>query len=118
MCSIKILDNLKDFKEILYFSDKIKLKISDIVVQEATISELKRSLKIEILTHQFGKPDRLKLFVNLENLLDKKWTFEQLNTIFSNLKASNSYEETLRQQHLIDVLEILSQYKIHPTREN
>ncbi|CAF4225379.1 unnamed protein product, partial [Rotaria sordida] len=42
------------------------------------------------------KTDRLEFALNIDNLLDKNWTFEQLNKIFK----------------------ILSQYKISPTPEN
>ncbi|CAF0875274.1 unnamed protein product [Didymodactylos carnosus] len=121
LCSIENIDNLKDFNEALDFADKNKIKISDIPdisVQKQTISRLKRSFEKAFLSNQIIKVDCSKLSVNLDNLLGKNWTFEQLNVIFSNLKASSSHEKIVRERHFVDVLEILSQYKILPTPEN
>ena len=58
--------------------------------------------------------DRYKLANTLDRLLDKKWTFEQLTTIFTNLKASNMIEKVSKEKNLILVLEILDQYNLSP----
>ena len=56
--------------------------------------------------------DRYKLANTLDRILDRKWTFEQLDNIFSHLKSSNTIEKSASEQNLIEVLEILDQYKI------
>ena len=48
----------------------------------------------------------------LDNLLKKKWAFEQLNTIFDNLKSDNPIERASKEQNLVLVLDILDQYKL------
>ncbi|CAF3935562.1 unnamed protein product, partial [Didymodactylos carnosus] len=118
LCSIQNIDSLTDFEELLNFADKNKIKISDIHIQNASISALQRSLEITFLCNQIVKADSSKLSVSLGDLLDKKWTFEQLNIMFSKLEASNSQEKIIKEPHFIEVLKILSQYEIRPTDKN
>ncbi|CAF0912014.1 unnamed protein product, partial [Didymodactylos carnosus] len=115
--AIKNIDSLREFENILNFAEKNNIKISDIYVKETTISILKRSLEIKFLGNQIKKADRRKLAVHLDNLLDKSWTFEQLNVIFSNLVVASNSVENVKERNFVYVLEILSQYKIPPTRK-
>ena len=98
---------------LLDFAKANHVEASDIYLKNASVNELKRSLEIKFLGNQIQKSvDRYKLANTLDRILDKKWTFKQLNKIFSNLKSSNTIEKSAREQNLIQVLEILDQYKI------
>jgi hypothetical protein len=111
--SIAIIENLREFELLLDFAEANHVKASDLYLQNTSVNELKRSLEIKFLGNQIQKSvDRYKLANTLDRILDKKWTFKQLDKIFSNLKFSNTIEKSVREQNLIQVLEILDQYKI------
>lgn len=111
--SIAIIENLREFELLLDFAEANHVKASDLYLQNTSVNELKRSLEIKFLGNQIQRSvDRNKLANTLDRILDKKWTFEQLDKIFSNLKSSNTIEKSAREQNLIQVLEILDQYKI------
>ncbi|CAF4218279.1 unnamed protein product, partial [Rotaria magnacalcarata] len=116
--ALENIDSLREFENVLNFAQENNIEISDIYVKETTISVLKRSLEIKFLGKKIVKTDRLKLALNIDNLLDKNWTFEQLNKIFSKLKTSDNVEKRVKEEKFLHVLEILSQYKISPTPEN
>lgn len=114
--SIASIENPREFELLLDFAEANKVKVSDIYVQNATVDELKRSLEIKFLGNQIQRSvDRYKLANTIDSLLDTEWTFEQLTTIFSNLRASNTIEKAAKEKSLIQVLEILDQYKLSPT---
>ncbi|CAF4022221.1 unnamed protein product, partial [Rotaria sordida] len=116
--ALEKIDSLREFENILNFAQENNIEISDIYVKETTISILKRSLEIKFLGKKIVKTDRLKLALNIDNLLGKNWNFEQLNEIFSKLKISGNVEKRVKEENFLYVLEILSQYKISPTPEN
>ncbi|CAF1533311.1 unnamed protein product, partial [Rotaria sordida] len=116
--ALENIDSLREFENILNFAQENNIEISDIYVKETTISILKRSLEIKFLGKKIVKTDRLKLALNIDNLLGKNWNFEQLNEIFSKLKISDNVEKRVKEENFLYVLEILSQYKISPTPEN
>ena len=118
LCSIKMIDSLKNFEEIMHFAGESNIEISDVCNENTTLSELKRSLEIKLLSDQIAGADRIGLSVSLTHLLDDKWTFDQLNIIFSNLKASNMQEKKVKERHFFYVLEIMAQYEISPKPEN
>ncbi|CAF3809598.1 unnamed protein product [Rotaria sordida] len=113
--SLQNISNLSEFENILNFSKIYHIKSSDIYVKNATISILKRSLEIKLLGNQIEKVDRLKLGICLDDLLDKNWTFEQINHFFTIVKESNSREKA---RYFLSILEIISHYKISPKEEN
>ncbi|CAF2664886.1 unnamed protein product [Rotaria sp. Silwood2] len=113
--SLQSISNLSEFENILNFSKTYHIKLSDIYVKNATVPILKRSLEIKLLGNQIEKADRLKLGVCLDDLLDKKWAFEQLNHFFSIVKESNSREKA---RYFLSVLKIISYYKIPSKEEN
>ncbi|CAF4827674.1 unnamed protein product, partial [Rotaria socialis] len=116
--ALESIDSLREFENVLNFAQENNIEISDIYVKETTISVLKRSLEIKFLGKKIVKTDRLKLALNIDNLLDKNWTFEQLNKIFSKLETFDNVEKRAKEEKFLYVLEILSQYKISPTPEN
>ncbi|CAF3951395.1 unnamed protein product, partial [Rotaria sordida] len=113
--AIKNLDNLREFEEILNFAEENHIKESDIYVKDKTVSILKRSLELKFLGNQIKEIDRLRLATSVDSLLNNHWTFEQLNEILNVCKLSNSRK---KDQCFLDVLVILSQYKLMPTLEN
>ncbi|CAF3995055.1 unnamed protein product, partial [Rotaria sordida] len=113
--SLQNISNLSEFENILNFSKIYHIKSSDIYVKNVTVSILKRSLEIKLLGNQIEKVDRLKLGVCLDDLLDKNWTFEQINHFFTIVKESNSREKA---RYFLSILEIISHYKISPKEEN
>ncbi|CAF1334102.1 unnamed protein product [Rotaria sordida] len=116
--TVQTIDSLKDFEEFLDFAEENKMKIFDIHTQYTSISMLKRLLEIKFLDNQIIYVDHSKLAFILSNLLNSKWTFEQLNIIFKNLDASKNEEKRIKEINFLCVLEILSQYNIFPTAEN
>ncbi|CAF3841999.1 unnamed protein product [Rotaria sordida] len=116
--TVQTIDSLKDFEELLDFAEENKIKIFDIHTQYISISMLKRLLEIKFLDNQIIYVDHSKLAFILSNLLNSKWTFEQLNIIFKNLDASNNEEKRIKEINFFCVLEILSQYNIFSTAEN
>ncbi|CAF1374953.1 unnamed protein product [Rotaria sordida] len=109
--ALQNIDNLREFENLLTFSQQNNIKISDIYVKNKTISILKRSLEIKFLGNQIENVDRLKLGIHLDKLLDQSWTFEQLDHLFKIFKESDNQNKV---RYFISVLEILSNCKIHP----
>ncbi|CAF4032753.1 unnamed protein product, partial [Rotaria sordida] len=108
--ALQNIDNLREFENLLIFSQQNNIKISDIYVKNKTISILKRSLEIKFLGNQIENVDRLKLGIHLDRLLDQSWTFEQLDHLFKIFKESDNQNKL---RYFMSVLEILSNCKIH-----
>lgn len=53
--------------------------------------------------------------ININDLIDQKWTFYQLNEVFSNIIDLNIKERKAKEKNIVSVLEIFNQYKVAPT---
>ncbi|CAF3845426.1 unnamed protein product [Rotaria sp. Silwood1] len=113
--ALQVINNLQSFEEVFNFVVRNEITSHDIYVKNVSLPILKRTLEIKLLGNQIKDTDRLRLGTILDGLLDRNWTFEQLNEFFIKMNQSKGVD---KERHFISVLEIILHYKIIPNKNS
>ena len=112
---ISRIDNLKEFEDVIKFCFINELKLDDLCLQNVGITQFKNLLEAKYICNKIDTINNEKqscrdiLFSNLCLLLQKNWTFEQLNELTKSFNLINSNRKL---QNYIDILKVINQYNL------
>jgi len=116
--AISKVENLSELESLIDFAGENKIRKGDILIKEASIKELRRSLEIKLLKNRLRTQiNHAKFAMVLDSLLDKNWSFEVLKKMFQKAESFSTLEtRRVKEQSLLQILEILVYYKIPATK--
>ncbi|CAF4568609.1 unnamed protein product, partial [Didymodactylos carnosus] len=118
---ISQIDNLRQFEDVIKFCSIENLNLDDLCFQNVDINQFKNLLEAKHICNKIDtinneeQSSRDVLFKNLCLLLQKNWTFDQLNELTESFNLINLNRKV---QNYIDILKFINQYNLSSSNYN
>ncbi|CAF4416357.1 unnamed protein product, partial [Didymodactylos carnosus] len=118
---ISQIDNLRQFEDVIKFCSIENLNLDDLCFQNVDINQFKNLLEAKHICNKIDTINNEKqsyrdvLFKNLCLLLQKNWTFDQLNELTESFNLINLNRKV---QNYIDILKFINQYNLSSSNYN